>query len=52
MNKLNMFMSQEPDYSKDSDIDIRIKKVCANAEADFIINQSHTKIPNIPIREN
>ena len=52
MNKLSMFMSQEPDYSKDSDIDIRIKKVCANAEADFIINQSHTKIPNIPIREN
>ena len=52
MNKLSMFMNQEPDYSKDSDIDSRIKKVCANAEADFIINQSVTKKPNIPIRQN
>ena len=47
-----MFMNQGPDYSKDSDIDSRIKKVCANAEADFIINQSVTKKPNIPIRQN
>ena len=52
MNKLSMFMNQEPDYSKDSDIDSRIKQVCANAEADFIINQSVTKKPNIPIRQN
>jgi tetratricopeptide (TPR) repeat protein len=47
-----MFMSQEPDYSKDSDIDSRIKQVCANAEADFIINQSVTKKPKIPFRQN
>ena len=52
MNKLSMFMNQEPDYSKDSDIDSRIKQVCANAEADFIINQSVTKKPKIPFRQN
>jgi hypothetical protein len=45
-------MNQEPDYSKDSDIDSRIKQVCANAEADFIINQSVTKKPKIPFRQN
>jgi hypothetical protein len=46
MNKLNVFLSREPDYSKDSDIDKRIIRVCAEAEADYLINKSMGKNSN------